>query len=126
MYFEKLLAYLKLVKDDSVIQDVQTITTAIIKLKFRNLVPTQRILLEKIRAYNRSQSTPSHTFVIETVVSKLYKNSPSFYLDELLLSSPISQEAYQELVCVVQLVEGQDLLVISPETPRSLMVQQRL
>src|SRR4051794_14413389 len=70
-HFERLLTHLKMVKDESVIQDIQNITKAIIKLKFRNLVPTQRILLEKVRTHN-SVNHSSHSLIIETAIAKLF------------------------------------------------------
>jgi tetratricopeptide (TPR) repeat protein len=118
-YFERLLTHLKMVKDESVIQDIQNITKAIIKLKFRNLVPTQRMLLEKIRAHN-SVNQSSHSLIIETTIAKLFKHNPSEYLEELLLTATISQEAYSELACVEQLVEDKDVVIVGPEIPHSL------
>ncbi len=96
-YFEKLLSHLKMIKvrsfvvgltwqDESVIKDIQNITSAIIKLKFRNLVPTQRIILEKVQAHNTLKPA-SHAVVLETVIAKLYKYNPSEYVEELLVTA---------------------------------------
>jgi hypothetical protein len=117
-FFEKLLTQLKLVRDEAVIQDIQNITKAIIKLKFRNLVPNQKILLDKVRTQNNLNPS-RHMFVIETVIAKLHKYSPSEYLDELLFNGGIAQEAFAELSCIEQLVHDRDMVVISPEIPQS-------
>ena len=117
-FFEKLLTQLKLVRDEAVIQDIQNITKAIIKLKFRNLVPTQKILLDKVRTQNNLNPS-RHLFVIETVIAKLHKYSPSEYLDELLFNAGVAQEAFAELSCIEQLVHDRDMVVISPEVPQS-------
>ena len=117
-FFERLLSNLKMVKDEAVIQDIQNITKAIIKLKFRNIPSNHRVVLEKIRSQN-SVNPSRHQFIIETVIAKLHKFSPSEYVDDLILSAPISAEAYAELSCVEQLVQDRDVVIISPEIPQS-------
>jgi tetratricopeptide (TPR) repeat protein len=113
-HFEILLDQLKLLSNnnnndkETILQDIQNITKAIIRIKFRLMSPNQKIILDNIRTLNTHATS---NILIETVIEKLYQNKPSEYLDSLLSHAIIDKESYIELQCIFQLVEDQDVMI---------------
>ncbi|KAH7821915.1 uncharacterized protein MONOS_10390 [Monocercomonoides exilis] len=91
----------------SLIDQIQSVTREIVLLVFKASVAEKQAI---VRAVQRVDNQIAHETLLAAVVSRLNELRPSEYVDSLLKKATEGDNnAFRELICVYQLVQGEEL-----------------